>query len=142
MSKEPNKSIESFDKDQKIQLELEQKVKELQKKIEALENENNTLLKRIERVRVDQESVEDLQNKMYQLNKRITELEEENLNLSNNLEKPRYDKNKVIEWLKNNYNDKDILDLPPVFGKYIKWKDFVKYFLANKRIPTLKDFKR
>jgi len=97
MSKEPYKSIESFDKDQKIQLELEQKVKELQKKIEALENENNKLLKRIERVRVDQESVEDLQNKMYQLNKRITELEEENLNLSNNLEKPSSDQNRVIE---------------------------------------------
>jgi len=97
MNKEPNQSIESSDKDQTIQSELEQKVKELQKKIEALENENNTLLKSIERVRADQESVEDLQNKMYQLNKRITELEEENLNLRNNLEKPSSDQNRVIE---------------------------------------------
>ena len=50
-------------------------------------------------------------------------------------------KNKVIEWLKNNYNDKEVLDLPPVFGKYVSWTNFIKYFLNDKRIPTLKQFK-
>jgi len=50
-------------------------------------------------------------------------------------------KEKVIEYLKANYDDKSVLDLPPVFGKYVKWNEFVKYFLNNKRIPTLKEFK-
>lgn len=51
-------------------------------------------------------------------------------------------KDKVEVWLLKHYDDMALFDLPPVFGKYVQWKDFVNYFLHDKRIPTLREFKR
>lgn len=51
-------------------------------------------------------------------------------------------KDKIELWLMKHYDDMQILELPPVFGKYVQWKDFANYFLHDKRIPTLREFRR